>query len=652
MPPNASPAEASAGAPRAARAALHIWAAWLLANALVLSMAFSFAQHSRAQFEQKTRDLGANLSQGIEQAVAGKIERTLLAERAMAQILREQARSGGLDLEAGEALVSHFERREVEPKSMRITDKAGRLIIGDGARSGQAFNFSGRDYFKALSADPSAPHYITGRLIGIVSKKPIVLIATPYLDAQGAFAGVVTSTIALDGVEKLMHAAASSSDDTISLRDARDYTLLARQSQEASRAARAQPPAAVDAPRASASPPGSKPTSLRLSDATRKAIDSGLEFGHYVIPAEDAASGSEKISTFKRIPTTPFVLVVSLGARSHMAPWRELATLLAAFGAGFLALSAAAAASLARYERRARDSERAREALNASLETQVRERTADLTEALERLTRGQRELAGAEKLASLGKMVAGVSHELNTPLGNALLTATSMSEDAKALEAALSGASGEPLKRSALARSVGKLRAQAEIQRSSIEHAANLVRAFKQVAVDQSSERKRAFELGETLETVVASFRPTIARASSKISVSVNAPRPISCDTFPGAVVQIASNMMQNALRHAFDGRERGAISISCRSEESADGSCWAVVEFADDGAGFAPGLEAGIFEDYYTTKAASGGSGLGLSLSRQLARAALGGELTARNAPGGGAVFTLRFPTTRTEED
>lgn len=629
MPPTLSATHSLARA----QARRYIWPVWGLAVGSVFAIAAAFAMHAFGQSQRAVDDLGANLSQGIEQAVSAKIGRTLQAERALADFLGEQiSRTGKPDLDATEHLIEKFHKRsEAEPGSLRVTDKAGILIAGAGARSEKKIDYSGREYFKELANNPAQGSALSGLVVGFVSKKPQLVLAAPYFDAEGVFSGVIHSTISLERIEKIMRTAVSNRDDTIVLHDVRDYSLLARYDPKPL-------------------PPESAAKAATLSGGVTKpskmAIDSGKDFGHYIIPSNESADVSIHYATFNRVTDTPLFLIVSLGD-SHMQAWRDLVRMLGLLSAGFAALSWFAARALTRSSRASESAERAREALNASLETQVRERTSDLSEALERLTRGQRELDSAERLASLGQMVAGVAHELNTPIGNALLCASSMSADAQSLQDALtaSAPSTPPLKRSTLVAAVAKLHRQAEVQRISIEQAASLVQAFKQVAVDQSSARKRLFDLGETLEGVVASFMPTIRQAQAKIEVIVQAEPGIACDTFPGAVVQISSNMLQNALRHAFDGRTRGRVDLRAWSQAGPDGALIANVEFRDDGNGLPAGRESEIFQPYFTTKASEGGSGIGLSLSRELAQLALGGELTASNAPEGGTVFLLSFP-------
>ena len=605
---------------------------WLAANLVVAGAALTFGDQSYRETQQKVRDLGSNLTQGIELSVGSRIDRTFLAEHSLAAALRlEIEKNGKINPSAATRMIEHFESQGVvEPGSLRVTNKVGLLVAGDGARDPVPANYSERSYFKELAVNPQAGKSFSGKIVGLVSKKPQIVIAIPYFDANGSFAGVVHCALSLKAIENLMKTAASNDDDTMVLRDTRDFGLLARFDPR---------PLSNESAKKAVNRTGG------VANSSKKAMDSGQTFGHYIVPPADAADGVIHFATFKRLTSAPFFLIVSLGD-SHFESWCELVSMLVAFSAGFALLSAGAAVGLARYEKASREAELELKSLNASLEQQVHQRTTDLQETLARLTQGQQELASAEKLASLGKMVAGVSHELNTPLGNALLCASSMAEDAATLEAQLSGASGVPLKRSALALAVDKLRRMADAQAISIEHATRLVLAFKQIAVDQTSERKRLLDLGETLDSVVASFMPTILRSHTKVSVSVEARRGLLCDTFPGALVQITSNMLQNALRHAFDGRPAGSITIRARTEHDAQGVEVACVEFIDDGHGLPKGSESLIFDDYFTTKASSGGSGLGLSLSRQLAQSALHGSLTSVNAPTGGAIFTLRFPT------
>ena len=254
-----------------------------------------------------------------------------------------------------------------------------------------------------------------------------------------------------------------------------------------------------------------------------------------------------------------------------------------------------------RTERQLQDSQRSEDtvrALNDELEARVTARTAELSArsnelslSLEQMQRMQNELVEAEKLASLGALVAGVAHELNTPIGNAVTAA------------------------------------------STLHHHMN-----EQMAVDQTSEKQRPFDLLEIVEDNVTSLRPTIKKATWTIETAV--PKGIRCDSFPGPLGQILVNLIQNAGYHAFDEGKTGSVTISASVTNE-------VVELlvTDNGKGMPPDVLTHIFDPFFTTTLGKGGSGLGLSICRNIATGILGGSLHATSQPGVGTTFHLRFP-------
>lgn len=227
--------------------------------------------------------------------------------------------------------------------------------------------------------------------------------------------------------------------------------------------------------------------------------------------------------------------------------------------------SLAIAFSFWRSALRAMAAENMANELNASLERQVAERGIALEAARHAECTAQNDLADAEQLASLGSMVAGVAHELNTPFGNSLLSSSALSEQSTLIAHDVANGS---IKRSELIRKLENLGNLAALQAQSIERAADLVKSFKLVAVDQASGKRRQFDLKQTIDSVVTSLRPTLARSNTPIEVIAAIDDGLVCDTYPGALIQIATNMIQNAWRHAFEGRAHGIFRIHARIDQ------------------------------------------------------------------------------------
>lgn len=289
----------------------------------------------------------------------------------------------------------------------------------------------------------------------------------------------------------------------------------------------------------------------------------------------------------------------------------------------------------ARSTRAYRDQYEQTLALSRALEVKVQARTAELNEALQTLTRTQDELVESGTLASLGAMVAGVSHELNTPIGNALMAATTVQADLARLAgqsatAQLTRSEFESL----LARAIDANR----LCVASIERSAGLVASFKQVAVDRVSERRREFALAELVEDTLATLRPGIKTRPWVLSADV--PPDLQLDSFPGPLGQVLTNLVQNALVHGFEGRSQGRVHVLAQCVDDQ-----VHISVSDDGVGMPASILAHIFDPFFTTRLGRGGSGLGLSICHRLVARVLGGELGVTSRIGEGSTFLLRLP-------
>ena len=258
--------------------------------------------------------------------------------------------------------------------------------------------------------------------------------------------------------------------------------------------------------------------------------------------------------------------------------------------------------------------------------------------ALGELRAAQESLIQAETMASLGQLVAGVAHEINTPIGIGLTAASHIGEQTRLLREHFAAGT---LRRSVMADYLDNVGEGTRLLVANINRAAALVQSFKQVAVDQTSGERRVFELGVYIEEVLFSLRPRLKR--TRLAVEVDCPESLSMDSYPGALSQVLTNLVINALVHAYGDGEAGTIRITVRPE----GEAWLVLDFADDGIGIAPDHLPRVFEPFFTTKRGEGGSGLGLHIVFNTVNGVLGGSVTVRSTLGQGARFTLRLPRT-----
>ncbi|MBA4342448.1 MAG: hypothetical protein C0423_09885 [Methylibium sp.] len=280
----------------------------------------------------------------------------------------------------------------------------------------------------------------------------------------------------------------------------------------------------------------------------------------------------------------------------------------------------------------------------STLESQVADRTAELTSANAELTQAlgnlktaQRELVESEKLASLGRLVAGVAHELNTPLGNALTVVSALEDRWGALDEMLSSAT--PMRRSLLEELVKDTRRGQDILQRNVRKAADLVRDFKQVAIDQTSDTRRDFELAQVIEDVLVMVEPSFKHTPFSIKTELEA--GITMNSYPGALGQVLTNLLINALVHGFEQRDHGAVQVSCR--RLGDGQ--AELRVSDDGKGMDESVRRRIFDPFFTTRLGTGGSGLGMHIVHNIVCNVLGGQIEVISRPGEGTLMLIRLP-------
>jgi signal transduction histidine kinase len=256
--------------------------------------------------------------------------------------------------------------------------------------------------------------------------------------------------------------------------------------------------------------------------------------------------------------------------------------------------------------------------------------------ALAELQQTQTDLIQAEKLASLGELVAGVAHEINTPLGIALTTATLVDSESKRF--AESAASGT-LSRAALDRFVKRMREGTQLMFTNLTRAADLVHSFKQVAADQASGERRKFDMDQWLQELLTSLGPVLRK--TKHEISIDCAPGLAVDTYPGALGQVLTNLLTNAVAHAYDKDQSGRISIDVtelRFETLR-------IVFADDGKGIPPEHRGKIFDPFFTTGRSTGSTGLGLHIVYNLATSRLQGRIHVESTVGKGTRFIIEIP-------
>jgi C4-dicarboxylate-specific signal transduction histidine kinase len=279
---------------------------------------------------------------------------------------------------------------------------------------------------------------------------------------------------------------------------------------------------------------------------------------------------------------------------------------------------------------------------NDALEARVQQRTqhleevnAELNHAMLRLHATQDELVQSGKMAALGSMVAGVAHELNTPVGNARLVATTLLDRSLALTTMLAG---ERISRREVDQIAKDFQNAAEIIDKSLGRAADLVRSFKQVASDQTSNQRRRFKLSDVVRENELLLSPRLHKAG--VTLTVDVPPELAMDSFPGDLGQVITNLVDNAVLHAYADRPGGGVDLRAVQQ----GDDVVRITITDQGHGMDSATMGRIFDPFFTTRMGRGGTGLGLSIVYSIVSKSLGGKISVASVPGSGTSFTLEL--------
>lgn len=259
----------------------------------------------------------------------------------------------------------------------------------------------------------------------------------------------------------------------------------------------------------------------------------------------------------------------------------------------------------------------------------------ELKKSLDTLHRAQDQLVQSEKMAALGELVAGVAHEINTPVGVGVTAASFLevkTSDVKKLY------ESDSLKKSDLEKYFQVVDEVSSSILINMERAAELISGFKQVAVDQSTQTRRKFNLNTYIGEILLSLGPKYKKSGH--TITVNCDDTIDIDSYPGAFSQIVNNLIMNSLIHGFEGVDAGEIIMDVTKKT--DGF---VFVYQDNGQGMTPEQLSKAFDPFYTTKRGQGGTGLGMSILFNLVTQTLGGSITCQSTPGKGIQLTMQFP-------
>ncbi len=267
---------------------------------------------------------------------------------------------------------------------------------------------------------------------------------------------------------------------------------------------------------------------------------------------------------------------------------------------------------------------------------QLRRRWFELAGKIEEVEAARDELVRSEKLASLGRMVAGFAHEINTPIGVAVGAVTNSEHTLDEIDRLLAS---DEVHEDDLRAALDTLRQGDRLAMSNLRRAAGLVQSFKRTSIDQSGEQARVFDLRELIDDVLHSLQNQLKRLP--VTIDVDCPAHLKIDGLPGLLEQLMTNLLLNSVTHAFDhGARSGQIIIrATRHGEHLH------LEYADTGSGMTQDVLDRLFEPFFTTRRGEGGSGLGMYICHNIVHARLGGTITCQSKPEAGVRFLIDFP-------
>jgi len=302
-------------------------------------------------------------------------------------------------------------------------------------------------------------------------------------------------------------------------------------------------------------------------------------------------------------------------------------------------------ARIQEYMQKQRVAEEQHRKLNSSLEEMVSQRTTALKDAnqeliqtLEKLHQFQRQIVQNEKMASLGDMVAGVAHEVNTPIGLGVTASTMMLDRLAVIEKDFDN---KTLKASAMRRFIDESNENLNIIYRNLNRAAELISSFKQVAVDQSSESSRTFCFAQLVNEILLSLQPRLKKLKHDINVECDP--TLYVETKAGPINQILINLIMNSVIHGFEYIEKGQIDICAEMITTNK----LKIVYRDNGKGIPNDIRKRIFDPFVTTKRGQGGSGLGMHLVYNLVTQGLNGSISITSEEGNGVEFVIIFPVT-----
>ncbi|MBW4967757.1 MULTISPECIES: ATP-binding protein [unclassified Pseudoalteromonas] len=273
--------------------------------------------------------------------------------------------------------------------------------------------------------------------------------------------------------------------------------------------------------------------------------------------------------------------------------------------------------------------------LRRSTEQELLTKQTESQRYIDELKLAQERLVGTEKMAALGGLVAGITHDINTPIGIGVTAVSFLEERLNKLESAYAEKTLSP---KALEEFINEAKQSTSLLTTNLDRASDLIASFKQIAVDQASEAVRTINFKDYVNEVIRSLHPKLKKTSH--TINLQCPDDLVLNLPAGAISQIFTNLIVNSLIHGFEGKTNGVMDITITSDEKN-----LTIDYKDNGNGVQPDQLEKLFNPFFTTKRDEGGSGLGTHIMFNLVKQTLSGSIEATSEPGEGLHYFIQFP-------
>ena len=590
-----------------------------LVGTTVLFVILITAYLSGYSYQQADRQVVSethNLANSLALTIDGMLDTIDLAMLASSDEIARQMATGKPDKGQIDRFLLVQRLRVPNLYSLRASDEKGNLIYGLSPND-PVTSVVDRDYYSQVYLHPEIGLYLSKPIVSRLNHQSIWLFSTRIKKLDGSFGGIVSGSILTDKINEMLSTVSMPLDSSISLRH-KTMDLIAR----------------ANFNRGTVIPIGSNKLSSPLIEALKR--DPGQ--GNYI---SDTSGLDKIIKTYSYVASKKygFYVIVGITRDAALSAWKKqaaVASLLVgiyiASAVIFTLLIRSALINQVEFTKTIKSSRDALQSLNVELEQRVQARTEELTRTLEHLRVTQNNLVQSEKIASLGSIIVGISHEINTPIGNAITVTSVLVNQMKELRALVEKGNFSKI---AMKNWLDIGDESLILIERAVNRVAQLVNSFKQVAVDQTLDYPRLFDLKEVADNVVASLMPLFVKCDIEIENAI--PEGIACESYIASLEEIATNLITNALTHAFDQSNRGKITLSAVTDQE-----FVNISVTDNGIGIDNETLERIFDPFFTTKLGKGGSGLGLTVSKRIANYILEGDLVASSVKGQGTCLTL----------